>query len=110
MIQTKLKNLRKQKGYSQEQMAKTLSTDTSNYSHKEHDEEWEKLANTLDVPLEEIQEKDVKFSFNFDSSTLHDDSENNITYSNVPDFFIETQKKYIEKLEEEIKQLKIQLK
>lgn len=45
MIQEKLKNLRKQKGMSQEKMAKILSTDTSNYSRKErgetriHDEE-----------------------------------------------------------------------
>lgn len=114
MIQTKLKNLRKQKGFSQVQMAKALSTDTSNYSRKErgevriHDEEWEKLANALEVPLEEIKEEDATFSFNFDNSTFHDHSGSNITYSNVPNFFIETQKKYIERLEQENESLKQQ--
>ena len=114
MIQTKLKNLRKLKGFSQVQMAKALSTDTSNYSRKErgevriHDEEWEKLANALEVPLEEIKEEDAKFSFKFDHSTFHDHSGSNVTYSNVPNFFIETQKKYIEKLEQENESLKQQ--
>ena len=114
MIQTKLKNLRKLKGFSQVQMAKALSTDTSNYSRKErgevriHDEEWEKLANALEVPLEEINEEDAKFSFKFDNSTFHDHSGSNITYSNVPNFFIETQKKYIERLEQENESLKQQ--
>lgn len=35
MIYEKLRNIRKQKGISQEKMAKILSTDTSNYSRKE---------------------------------------------------------------------------
>ena len=35
MVQEKLRNLRKQKGISQEKMAKILSTDPSNYSRKE---------------------------------------------------------------------------
>ena len=70
MIQTKLKNLRKLKGFSQVQMAKALSTDTSNYSRKErgevriHDEEWEKLANALEVPLEEIKAQSGKNQYN----------------------------------------------
>lgn len=107
MIQEKLKNLRKQKGISQEKMAKIIGTDTSNYSRKERGEvkifndEWEKLAKTLEVSVEEIKNYDARFSFQFENSTFHDHSGNNITYSNVPDFFLETQKKYIEKLERE---------
>lgn len=107
MIQEKLKNLRKQKGISQEKMAKIIGTDTSNYSRKERgevkifDDEWEKLAKTLEVSVEEIKNYDARFSFQFENSTFHDHSGNNITYSNVPDFFLETQKKYIEKLERE---------
>jgi ribosome-binding protein aMBF1 (putative translation factor) len=60
---------RKQKGFSQVQMAKALSTDTSNYSRKErgevriNDEEWEKLANTLDITLEEIKEQGYKIFY-----------------------------------------------
>ena len=115
IIQEKLKKLRKQKGITQNEMAKILSTDTSNYSRKErgevriHDDEWEKMAKSLDVPIEDIKENQAKFSFQFDNSTFHDHSGSNITYSNVPDFFLETQQKYIEKLEEEIKELKTQL-
>lgn len=58
MIQERLKKLRKQKGISQENMAKILGTDTSNYSRKERgevkifDDEWEKIAKTLGVPVE----------------------------------------------------------
>lgn len=106
-IQEKLKNLRKQKGISQEKMAKIIGTDTSNYSRKERGEvkifndEWDKLAKTLEVSVEEIKNYDARFSFQFENSTFHDHSGNNITYSNVPDFFLETQKKYIEKLERE---------
>lgn len=107
MVQTKLKILRKERGLSQEKMAKILSTDPSNYSRKErgeikiHDEEWQKIANALEVPIEDIKNDDSKFSFQFDNSTFHDHSGSNITYSNIPDFFLETQKKYIEKLEQD---------
>ncbi len=38
MMQIKLKNLRKQKGFSQVQLAKAISTDNSNYSRKERGE------------------------------------------------------------------------
>ena len=112
MIQEKLRNLRKDKGISQETMAKILGTDTSNYSRKERgevkifDDEWEKLAKKLEVPVEDIKNEDAKFSFQFENSTLHDQSGSNIHYYNVTDFFIETQKKYIEKLEKEIEALK----
>lgn len=50
MIQEKLRQVRMEKGLSQEKIAKILSTDTSNYSRKERgktkirDDEWEKMA------------------------------------------------------------------
>ncbi|MEJ5103876.1 helix-turn-helix transcriptional regulator [Chryseobacterium sp. MYb328] len=59
----KLKSLRKQRGYTQEYMSKIISTDVSNYSRKEsgdvriYDDEWEKLAKALDVPVEDIKEE-----------------------------------------------------
>lgn len=62
MIYEKLRSIRKQKGISQEKMAKILFTDTSNYSRKErgetkiYNDEWEKIAETLEVPVEEIKE------------------------------------------------------
>ncbi len=112
IIQEKLRNLRKQKGISQEKMAKIIGADPSNYSRKERgevkifDDEWEKLAKTLEVTVEEIKNDDAKFSFQFENSTFHDHAGSNINYSNIPDFFIETQKKYIDKLEKEIQSLR----
>ncbi|WP_345207947.1 helix-turn-helix transcriptional regulator [Chryseobacterium ginsengisoli] len=112
MVQEKLKSLRKEKGISQENMAKILGTDTSNYSRKERgevrifDDEWEKLAKTLEVPIDEIKVENAKISFQYDNSTFQDHAGSNINYSNIPDFFIETQKKYIDKLEKEIEGLR----
>jgi len=116
-MQERLKTLRKERGISQVKMAKILSTDPSNYSRKErgeigiHDEEWQKLADALEVSVKDIKNDETNFSF----YTFNDDSKSNITYLNIPDFFLETQKKYIEKLEkenynllEEIKLLKSQ--
>lgn len=111
MIQEKLKTIRTDRGISQKQMAKIISTDPSNYSRKErgeiriYDEEWQKLAAALEVPVEDIKNEDAKFSFQFDNSTFHDHSGSNITYSNIPDFFLETQRKYIDSLEKENAQL-----
>ena len=103
MVQEKLKILRKQRGLSQEKMAKILSTDPSNYSRKErgeigiHDEEWQKLADALEVSVKDIKNNETKFSF----QSFNDYPKRNITFSNIPDFFLEIQKKYIEKLEKE---------
>lgn len=119
MVQEKLKILRKQRGLSQEKMAKILSTDPSNYSRKErgeiriHNEEWQKLADALEVSVKDIKNNETKLLF----QPFNDHPKRNITFSNIPDFFLETQKKYIEKLEkensdllEEIKLLKSQQK
>lgn len=103
----KLKKLRKQMGFSQVQMGKILGTDASNYSRKERGEvkiyydEWEKLAKALGVPLEDIRNNEAKLSFHPAPIT----SDPSLTYSNVPNFILETQKKYIEKLEQENKEL-----
>ena len=115
MIQEKLRTLRKQKGISQEQMAKILHTDTSNYSRKErgeiriHDKEWEKLSEALDVPLEDIKEGIEKFSIKNENSTFNDNSGNYNQYYNIPHSIIENLQDYINILREENKQLKEQL-
>jgi transcriptional regulator with XRE-family HTH domain len=119
MIQEKLKNLRKQKGISPEKMAKILSTDPSNYSRKErgevriHEEEWQKLAEALEVPVEDIKETESKFSINNDNSTFHDNSGNYNQYFNISNSLLENLQDYIsllkhkvQELEEEIKVLK----
>ncbi|MCU7613105.1 helix-turn-helix transcriptional regulator [Chryseobacterium sp. GMJ5] len=113
MIKEKLRNLRKQKGMSQEKMAKILSTDTSNYSRKErgetrmHDEEWEKLAEALNVPVEEIKEENLSGIVHNDNSTFNDNSGNYYNQNfNIPNSIIENLQDYIALLKKEIENLK----
>ncbi|WP_162073569.1 helix-turn-helix domain-containing protein [Chryseobacterium fistulae] len=107
----KLKNLRKQRGFSQEYMSRIISTDTSNYSRKEngdvkiYDEEWEKLAKALGVEVEEIKEEKPSHVVNFnDTSTNSGAFLNN--YYNIPDYILENQQNYINLLKEQIEVLK----
>ncbi|MCJ7934639.1 MAG: helix-turn-helix transcriptional regulator [Chryseobacterium sp.] len=88
-------------------MAKILATDTSNYSRKErgetriHEDEWKKLADALEVPVEEIKEDDNKFSSNFDSSTFNDHASGNVNYYNIPNSIIDSLQDYIKILKEQ---------
>ncbi|MDR6544186.1 transcriptional regulator with XRE-family HTH domain [Chryseobacterium rhizosphaerae] len=117
MIQEKLRNLRKQKGMSQEKMAKAISTDPSNYSRKErgevriHDDEWQKLADALEVPVEEIkEEKDLRIVHN-DNSTFNDNSGNYYNqHFNIPNSIVENLQDYISLLKKEIHELKEEIK
>lgn len=110
----KLKNLRKQRGYTQEYMSKIISTDVSNYSRKENDEvriyddEWEKLAKALDVPVEEIKEERSSKVVNNDNLTFNDQSANNNfnQYYNIPNSIVENLQSYIKVLEEQVGALK----
>lgn len=113
MIQEKLKNLRKQKGVTQEKMAKIISTDPSNYSRKErgetkiYDEEWEKMAEALNVPIEDIREETSKgFSFQYENSNFHDHSGSNINYYSIPDAVMNNLQDFISFLKEQIQELK----
>ncbi|NBC58757.1 MAG: helix-turn-helix domain-containing protein [Bacteroidetes bacterium] len=60
---------RKNKGATQQQVADVLCMGVSNYSRKEkgilgmRDEEWVKIADFLEVPLEDIYEDDRKQVF-----------------------------------------------
>ncbi|GEN73566.1 helix-turn-helix domain-containing protein [Chryseobacterium lathyri] len=115
MIQEKLRNLRKQKGLSQEMMAKILSKDTSNYSRKErgetriHDDEWRKLANALEVPLEMIKENDTNYAAQHDKRACNDYiTEGNVNYY-IPSFVIDSLREYTILLKEENNVLKKKL-
>ena len=116
----KLKTLRKQRGYTQEYMSKIISTDVSNYSRKEsgdvriYDDEWEKLAKALDVPVEDIkEEKPSSIVQNNDNLTFNDNSGNYNYYCSIPNHILDNLNDYIallkkqnEALEEENKKLK----
>ena len=106
MIKQKLINKRKEKGISQSEMAYQLNMEQPQYSRRESGatriskKEWDNIAKTLDVPLDEIYEPhDGVYIVNNENPTFTDESTNN--FYTVPDFAIETMKKYIEKLEEE---------
>lgn len=74
-----------------------------------HDEEWEKLANALDVPLEEIKEEDAKFSIKNENSTFNDSSGNYNQYYNIPTSIVENLQDYISILKEENRDLKAKI-
>lgn len=111
----KLKSIRKQRGYTQQQIADILATDVSNYSRKEngevkiYDEEWEKIAKTLDVSVEEIKEEKtatVVQNLTFNDSSTNNQSGNYNQYCNIPNYLLENQQEYINLLKEQIEILK----
>lgn len=117
----KLKNLRKQRGYTQDYMSKIIATDVSNYSRKENGEvrifedEWEKLAKALDVPVEQIKEEKpgTVVQNNNDSTTFNDNSSGinyNTNYYNVPNQVMDNLQDYIKILKEQIESLKQEVK
>lgn len=125
MEKEKLRNARKVKGITQQQIADIIATDVSNYSRKEsgdvsiRKDEWEKIARFLEVPVEDIyEEEEARQINNFENITGSSGFGNNINgnlYCNVPEFLLENQRDYIEhlkkenqRLQEEIKALKNQ--
>lgn len=78
MKKVKLQTIRKQKGYSQQQVADVIPTEVSNYSRKENGyikitkNEWEKIARFFNVPVEEIYEAD------YPTHTTHEVSGENV--------------------------------
>ncbi|MCJ7933270.1 MAG: helix-turn-helix transcriptional regulator [Chryseobacterium sp.] len=121
MQKEKLRVIRKQKGYTQQQIADIISTDVSNYSRKESgdvkiiQEEWDKIARFLDVPVEEIyEEEEAKIIINNEHPVFNDRSANAINnqynYDNIPGSIIENLQGYITVLKEENERLKEELK
>ena len=115
MEKTRLKKMRQFKGFTQQQIAAQLCIGHSTYNRREKGEtpinrdEWGKLAKILDVPLNEIYEPDENqsFSCNDNALTIHQGTNfgaNN--YYPIPEDLLETQQKYIKKLEKEIEELK----
>jgi transcriptional regulator with XRE-family HTH domain len=111
MEKIKLIEARKSKGLSQQQLAEKLCMDVSNYNRREKGQskvsssEWEKLASVLEVPVEDIFESEESiFIICKDQSVGINNGTNNV-YT-IPEFLLESQRKYIQKLEEEIQTLK----
>lgn len=101
--------LRAIKGLTQQQMADKLFMDVSTNNRKEQvkirKEEWSKIADALDVPIEDIYEGEEAHVFVFrDHSTGYYLGTNHI-YA-IPQSILDSQLKYIAMLEAEIERLK----
>ncbi|WP_238585052.1 helix-turn-helix domain-containing protein [Chryseobacterium sp. Leaf201] len=112
MIQEKLKNIRIEKGMSQEKMAKILSTGISSYSRKEngkskiYDDEWEKMAKALEVPVEDLKGEATSGIVHNENPIFNDNSGNYNQYFNLPNSILENLQDYIHLLKEQNEQLK----
>ncbi|KFF74379.1 regulatory protein [Chryseobacterium sp. P1-3] len=117
MQKEKLRTVRKRKGYTQQQMADIIPTDVSNYSRKESgavsitQAEWTKIANFLDVPVDEIYEEDeanvIVNNPVFNDNTQANVGNNNATINNELSIeIIKNLQEYISLLKEEINRLK----
>jgi transcriptional regulator with XRE-family HTH domain len=111
MVKEKLIELRKAKGLSQNDVAEKLCMDVSSYSRRENGQikinhrEWEKLAKMLEVPVNEIFESDEAPIFICKDNAAGNYMGTNHIYS-VPDYLLETQRKYIDYLEQLNKNLR----
>ena len=115
MIKNKLIRARKEKKFSQQDVAEFLSISQTQYLRKEKGEigiteqEWDKIAKLLNVEVEEIKEEENKnISQHIENVTGSYIGSNN-NYCNVPKFLLENQKEYIELLKKEIESLKVKL-
>ncbi|CAA7197607.1 helix-turn-helix transcriptional regulator [Chryseobacterium potabilaquae] len=116
MQKEKLRLIRKKKGYTQQQIADAIATDVSNYSRKESgdvrivQDEWDKIAYFLDVPIEEIyEEDDAKVIINNDHPVFNDSSTSAgyvTQFHNISASIIQNLQDYITLLKDENKKLK----
>lgn len=116
MIKEKLIRARKEKKFSQQDIAEHLNISQTQYLRKEKgeieikDEEWERIAKLLDVDVEEIKEEE-NATQNFQNITDITNSNvgSNNVYCNVPEFLLENQQEYIELLKKEIESLRARI-
>lgn len=123
MQKEKLRTVRKMKGFTQQQMAEVIPTDVSNYSRKESgtvsitQTEWNKLAQFLEVPIEEIyEEEEAKIVIEnpvFNDSPGANVGNSGFSANNMGQItnelsieIIKTMQEYIGLLKEEIERLK----
>ncbi|MNU15610.1 helix-turn-helix protein [compost metagenome] len=113
MVKENLIRVRKQKKFSQQDVAEHLSISQTHYQRKEKgevgitDKEWERIAKLLEVDVEEIKENSEQTNVmqNFDNSSGNYIGNNN-NYCNIPEYILENQKEYINLLKEENERLK----
>jgi len=107
MIKQKLIDKKKDRNFTQEEFAFKLGIETSNYNRRENGvtkiskKEWDIMAKLLDTTLDEIYEPEdgIYIINNENASGSYSGSQNH--FHQIPDYVLETMKKYIQKLEEE---------
>ncbi|HFK5569779.1 helix-turn-helix transcriptional regulator [Elizabethkingia meningoseptica] len=105
MMKNKLIQIRKDKQFSQQDIAEYLKISQTQYQRKEKgfvevkDEEWQRLARLFEVGIEVIWEENNLFE---NQENIHD-------YCSIPGFLLDNQQEYIEMLKVEISQLKQRL-
>lgn len=119
MLKEKLIRARKDKKFSQQDMAEHLNISQTHYLRKEkgdveiRDEEWERIAKLLDVEVEDIKEADKENSINQSFENVTDITNSyvgsNNVYCNVPEYILENQQDYINILKREIENLKAKI-
>ena len=114
MEKRKLIDAREKKDYKQLKLAEELGISESSYCRREKGQikinpiEWGKLAVALNVQIEDIYEADESQYFIYKDNAIGNYQGNN-NINPISDFMLETQQKYIQKLEEEISTLKTRL-
>ena len=107
MDHQKLIALRKTKGYTQKQMATKIPMEQTTYSRKERgkspisEEEWVRIAKTLNVPVDEIKEEHSPVALKNENCTFNDNAIG-IQYVNIPQEIYAIVMKYNTKMEQEI--------
>ncbi len=115
MEHQKLKEIRTAKNITQNQMAKKIAMEQTTYSRKERgkspiqDDEWERFAKALNVPVEDIKVENVPTSIKNEHFVFNDNSANN-QYVNIPQNVFDIIIKYNTKLEQDdqLKNLEIE--
>lgn len=111
MVKNKLIRTRKEKKFSQQDIAEYLNISQTQYVRKEKGDveisetEWEKIAKLLDVEITDIREDDSKnISLHFDNISGNYVGSHNY-YCNIPEFMLENQKELFDILKEKIAKL-----
>ncbi|GEN65775.1 helix-turn-helix transcriptional regulator [Chryseobacterium rhizosphaerae] len=117
MVKEKLIKARKERKFSQQDIAEHLNISQTQYQRKEKGEvgitntEWDRIARLLEIDVEEIRENSEASNVmnNFDNSSGNFGNNTN-NYYNVPEFLLGSLNDYINLLKEENQKLKEEIK
>lgn len=110
MVHHKLINVRKERGFSQSQLAEKVAMEQTTYSRKERgksiitNEEWLRIAKELDVDVDDIRDVNT-VNLKNENCNFHDNSVG-VQYISVNQELLDTVLRYNRKLEIENEALK----